>query len=89
MQTLTVSAHQLRNRLGEYLNLVYYQGREIIIKKMGKPVAKLTLLKKEKEKRAPEEFDVDKYYGAFKIGKRLSLKRMKEIIREAVVKRNL
>lgn len=56
---------------------------------MGKPVAKLTLLKKEKEKRAPEEFDVDKYYGAFKIGKRLSLKRMKEIIREAVVKRNL
>lgn len=40
--TKTVTAYEARTKLGELLNLVYYKGDEIIIKKSGKPVAKIS-----------------------------------------------
>ena len=40
--TKTVTAYEARTNLGELLNEVYYKGDEIIIKKSGKPVAKIT-----------------------------------------------
>ena len=53
--TKTVTAYEARINLGELLNEVYYKGDEIIIKKSGKPVAKIspieTLRKKMKTKK--------------------------------------
>lgn len=40
--TKTVTAYEARTNLGELLNEVYYKGDEIIIKKSGKPVAKIS-----------------------------------------------
>ena len=41
MAYIVFSAFEFRNHLGEILNLVYYQKKEIVIEKMGKPVAKV------------------------------------------------
>jgi len=54
--TKTVTAYEARTNLGELLNEVYYKGVEIIIKKSGKPVARISrinesLPKKLKNKR--------------------------------------
>lgn len=43
--TKTVTAYEARTNLGELLNEVYYKGDEIIIKKSGKPVAKISRIK--------------------------------------------
>lgn len=47
--TKTVTAYEARTKLGELLNLVYYKGDTIIIKKMGKPMGKLISARKEKK----------------------------------------
>ena len=44
--TKTVTAYEARTRLGELLNEVYYKGDEIIIKKSGKPVARISRIYK-------------------------------------------
>jgi prevent-host-death family protein len=43
--TKTVEAHKLRTNLGEYLNEVYYKDSEVIVKRHGKPIAKITQIK--------------------------------------------
>lgn len=35
----TVSAYNARTNFGELLNEIYYRGEEIVVEKMGKPVA--------------------------------------------------
>lgn len=35
----TVSAYKARTNFGELLNEIYYRGEEVIVEKMGKPVA--------------------------------------------------
>ena len=53
----TVSAQQARNNLGALLNMVYYQGAEIIIERAGKPMAKLIMVENNsKNKPDPEKF---------------------------------
>jgi len=36
-----VSAYKARTNFGELLNEIYYRGEEVIVEKMGKPVAKI------------------------------------------------
>ncbi len=67
MQTQTVSAFEARNRLGELLDLVYYQKQEIIIKKMNKIVAKIVPSEVSVlDMRVPTQSIVQKYYGFIK-----------------------
>jgi prevent-host-death family protein len=58
----TVSAYEARTNLGELLNLVYYKGIEVVVEKMGKPVVKITRIKKEKDK-IPKEELIKRYAG--------------------------
>lgn len=44
----TISATDLKNRLSEVLNLVYYNKAVIIVKKHNKPVAKIVPIDKPK-----------------------------------------
>ena len=37
----TVSAYQARTNFGEILNLVYYQGGEVVVERKGKPMVKI------------------------------------------------
>ena len=39
--TKTVSAYEARTKLGELMNLVYYNNIDIIVEKMGKPIVKI------------------------------------------------
>lgn len=38
----TVSSYEARTNLGELINLAYYQGVEVIVERMGKPMVKIT-----------------------------------------------
>lgn len=40
--TKTVSAYEARTKLGELMNLVYYNNIDIIVEKMGKPIVRIT-----------------------------------------------
>lgn len=62
MQTQRVSAHQLRNNLGEMLNRVYYSGYEIVVEKMGKPVAKITPIKPNVHQKRKVAFNPPSYH---------------------------
>lgn len=46
--TKIMSAYQARTNFGEILNMVYYQGEEILITKSGKTVAQITKPKDER-----------------------------------------
>lgn len=74
MQPKAVSACQLRNRLGEYLNLVYYQGQEIIVEKMRKPIIKIIPFRKENPEK---KFDFNP--PVFNLGGIKKIYRRKEI----------
>lgn len=52
----TVSAYEARTNLGELLNLVYYNNIEVVIERMGKPVAKITKLGKARSIRPKKNF---------------------------------
>jgi len=39
--TKTVSAYEARTKLGELMNLVYYNNIDIIVEKMGKPIVRI------------------------------------------------
>ena len=53
--TRTVTAYEARTKLGELLNEVYYKGDEIIIKKSGKPVARISPIEISKKKTKPKK----------------------------------
>jgi len=78
MATQFYSAYQLRNNLGEILNLVYYKKQEVIVKKMGKPVARILPFMEKMEKKIPL-FDINKLYGSFKTKKKFTINRMEKI----------
>ena len=59
----TVSAYEARTNLGELINLAYYQGVEIIIEKMGKPMVKLTKVDKKEEKIEDYEKKIRRFTG--------------------------
>lgn len=59
-----ISAYEARTKLGEIMNLAYYQGIEFIVEKMGKPMVKIIKVKKEEEKPDKKEF-IEKYAGVW------------------------
>jgi prevent-host-death family protein len=61
----TVSAYQARTNLGELLNLVYYKGIEVVVEKMGKPVAKIVSLKKAATKEKDLEVKIKRLAGVW------------------------
>jgi len=88
MADLVFSAFEFRNHLGEILNLVYYQKKEIVIEKMGKPVAKVIPCSKDAS--LPEVFsDINHLYGKVspKRKKPYSLKEIKEAAKSGFVSR--
>lgn len=44
----TISAYQARTNFGELLNLVYYQGDEVVVERKGKPLVKISKFVNEK-----------------------------------------
>lgn len=59
--TKTVSAYEARTKLGEIINLVYYQGVDFIVERRGEPVVKIskvskTAVKKDKRRKAMMKF---------------------------------
>ncbi|MFN4212773.1 MAG: type II toxin-antitoxin system Phd/YefM family antitoxin [Microgenomates group bacterium] len=86
MQTKVYSAYEARNKFGEILNLVYYQGAEIIVEKMKKPIVKIVPLPDVKPLSKKSYPPLLKYYGAFKSKKRYSIKKIEEIAKEGFVK---
>jgi prevent-host-death family protein len=88
MADIVFSAFEFRNHLGEILNLVYYQKKEIVIEKMGKPVAKV--IPYSKDASLPEVFsDINRLYGKVspKRKKPYSLKEIKEAAKSGFVSR--
>lgn len=61
--TKTVSAYEARTNFGELINLVYYKGIDVVIEKMGKPVAKLTSINKSTEKEIGAEDKIASFAG--------------------------
>lgn len=55
--TKVVSAYEARTNLGELLNLVHYQGEEILITKSGKTVAQISRPKQAKKRMSKSEAD--------------------------------
>ncbi len=53
-----VSAYEARTKLGELINLVYYQGMEIVVERMGKPMAKLIPIDKASNKQPQQLLDL-------------------------------
>ena len=56
--TKTVTAYEARTNLGELLNEVYYKGDEIIIKKSGKPVARISRISESLPKKLKNKRDL-------------------------------
>lgn len=48
---LKVTATEARNRMGELINMVHFQGLEVIITKMDKPVARIVPYAKREDKK--------------------------------------
>jgi antitoxin (DNA-binding transcriptional repressor) of toxin-antitoxin stability system len=61
----TVSAYDARTRFGEMINLAYYQGMEIIVEKMGKPMVKITKVTADEVKPNRAEL-IEKYAGIWR-----------------------
>ncbi|MFN4213009.1 MAG: hypothetical protein ACK4FL_03570 [Microgenomates group bacterium] len=59
-----ISAYEARTKLGEIMNLAYYQGVEFIVEKMGKPLVKIVKVEKEEEKPDKKDF-IEKYAGVW------------------------
>jgi len=89
MADLVFSAFEFRNHLGEILNLVYYQKREVVIKKVGKPVAKVVPYDKEIISSTNVFSDISRLYGAAspKRKRPYSLKEIKEAAKSGFVNR--
>ena len=94
--TKTVSAYEARTNLGELINLAYYQGAEIVVKRMGKPMVKIVRIDKDEKKQTHSRKTqlsrkarirknikkVQKLAGGFKLGKGLTVRQINRIINE-------
>lgn len=56
----TVSAYHARTNFGEILNMVYYQGNEVVVERKGKPVVKIIKFTDEIPKVIWKHLDADK-----------------------------
>jgi len=78
MKVTYISSTDLKNKTAEILNLVSFGGVEVIIKRHGRPLAKI-LPFKEEEKKANLKENLKKYFGAIsnfaEVGKKRYFKR--------------
>lgn len=61
--TRTVSAYEARTKLGEIMNLVYYQGVDFIVERRGEPVVKIVRVGKRAVKNGKRRQAMMKFAG--------------------------
>lgn len=68
MNTTTISATELKNKVSEVINRVHYGKEEIIVTKTDKPFVKISPLAGKEKKKSKEEIEklLDKYFGIWK-----------------------
>ena len=57
-----ISATELKNKVSEVLNNIYFTGNETIVEKYGKPIAKIVPVDKRSKESISEV--IDRYFGA-------------------------
>jgi prevent-host-death family protein len=63
----TISAYQARTNFGELLNLVYYQGDEVVVERKGKPLVKIVKFADKKPKaNLLRESAVNRLFGSLR-----------------------
>lgn len=65
MDTYTISATELKEKVSEVLNRVYFEKREALVKRHGKPIAKIVPVNV-KENGKDMAAVLKKYYGIWK-----------------------
>lgn len=63
MNTAYISATELKNKVSDILNQVYYEKKDIIIERFGKPIVKIVPVEKGAQWKKNIKTVVDKYYG--------------------------
>lgn len=63
MDTYTISATELKERVAEVLNRVYFEKREALVKRHGKPIAKIVPILHDTNKKKDITILLKKYYG--------------------------
>lgn len=64
MHTRTITATELKNRVSEVLNTVYFTDSETIIEKYGKPIAKVVPFKEHKRSKENIRKALDVTFGS-------------------------
>lgn len=62
--TTVISATELKNRVSEVLNNVYFTGNETVIEKYGKPIVKIIPVKEHKRSREEIRRALDATFGS-------------------------
>ncbi|MBI3290472.1 type II toxin-antitoxin system prevent-host-death family antitoxin [Candidatus Microgenomates bacterium] len=57
MHKINISATELKNRVSEILNEVYYRGNEAVVERYGKPIAKIVPADFERPTRNPKDIE--------------------------------
>lgn len=64
MNKIYVSATELKNRVSEILNVVYFTGNEAIVEKYGKPIVRIIPVKEHKRSREEIRKVLDATFGS-------------------------
>ena len=64
--TIIVSATQLKRQVAEIINLVYYQKKEVVVQRFGKPVVRIVPEGKDKKEKVRIEDKLKKFFGTAK-----------------------
>ena len=62
--TTVISATELKNKVSEILNMVYFSGTETIVEKYGKPIVKIIPIKEHKRSREEIRKALDATFGS-------------------------
>lgn len=60
----TISATELKNKVSEVLNEIYFTGNETIVEKHGKPLVKIIPIRKRKRNKAEIKRVLDATFGS-------------------------
>lgn len=60
----TISATELKNKISEVLNEIYFTGNETIVEKHGRPVAKIVPIRKHKRSKEEIKRALDATFGS-------------------------
>ena len=62
--TTVISATELKNKVSEVLNNIYFTGNETIVEKYGKPIVKIIPIKEHKRSREEIREALDATFGS-------------------------